>query len=146
MPSYLRNIRLTRVDLVDAGANFDPETEDGAHVLLVKRAPQEVTMKATQREQAEADALAPVRPRLREARDESAVRKKYDLEPETPAEIVYQATVGRWAQELMKRDPSLTAAQARVRVLKTPRGGAAFGLYCSAKGRTLEEFAKMLGD
>ena len=143
MPTYLKNVRLTRVDLVDAGANYDPETEDGAHVMLAKRATPEVTMK---RAHIETEILGLVRPTLREAVDESAVRKRFDLEPESPASLVYQSTVGRWAQELMKRDPSLTAAQARANILRTPRGGKAFQLYLAAKGRTLEEFAKMIGD
>lgn len=38
MPAFLKNLRVTRVDLVDNGANQD-HTGDGAHVLLFKRAP-----------------------------------------------------------------------------------------------------------
>jgi hypothetical protein len=37
MPRNLRNLRFTRVALVDKGANFDRETKDGAHILLWKR-------------------------------------------------------------------------------------------------------------
>jgi BMFP domain-containing protein YqiC len=39
MPTELRELEITRVDLVDQGANFDPATGDGSHVLLFKRAP-----------------------------------------------------------------------------------------------------------
>ncbi len=35
---FLRNIRAKRVALVDEGANFDPKTGDGAHVMLWKHA------------------------------------------------------------------------------------------------------------
>jgi hypothetical protein len=37
-PGILRNLRIKRVDLVDMGANFDPTTGDGAHILLFKSA------------------------------------------------------------------------------------------------------------
>jgi hypothetical protein len=36
-PGILRNLRIKRVDLVDAGANFDASTGDGAHIMLFKR-------------------------------------------------------------------------------------------------------------
>jgi len=35
--TVLRNLRIKRVAIVDKGANFDPETGDGAHILLYKR-------------------------------------------------------------------------------------------------------------
>lgn len=38
MPTRLRQLRITRSDLVDKGAAYDPETGEGAHVLLYKRA------------------------------------------------------------------------------------------------------------
>lgn len=38
-PGFLRNLRIKRVSLVDAGANFDPTTGDGAHIMLYKAAP-----------------------------------------------------------------------------------------------------------
>src|SRR5258708_6850864 len=38
MPRKLKNLRITRVDLVDKGANYDPKTGAGAFILLVKRA------------------------------------------------------------------------------------------------------------
>lgn len=38
MPTKLKGLRITRVDLVDKGANFDPSTGEGSHVLLAKRA------------------------------------------------------------------------------------------------------------
>lgn len=34
----LTNLRINRVDLVDRGANLDPDSGDGAHILLAKRA------------------------------------------------------------------------------------------------------------
>jgi hypothetical protein len=39
MPTKVVKLVLDRVDLVDAGANFDLETGEGAHVRLLKRAP-----------------------------------------------------------------------------------------------------------
>lgn len=38
MSTLLKNLKITRVDLVDIGANLDPVTGDGAHVVLWKRA------------------------------------------------------------------------------------------------------------
>lgn len=38
-PASLRNLKITRVALVDAGANFDKKTGDGAHIMLFKSAP-----------------------------------------------------------------------------------------------------------
>ena len=38
MAKKLKNLKITRVDLVDKGANYDPATGEGAHVLLYKRA------------------------------------------------------------------------------------------------------------
>lgn len=38
-PAALRNLKITRVALVDAGANFDKKTGDGAHIMLFKSAP-----------------------------------------------------------------------------------------------------------
>lgn len=38
-PGVLRNLRIKRVDLVDMGANFDPITGDGAHIMLFKGGP-----------------------------------------------------------------------------------------------------------
>jgi hypothetical protein len=35
----ITRMQLDRVDVVTQGANFDPETNDGAHILLMKRAP-----------------------------------------------------------------------------------------------------------
>lgn len=35
--NILRNLRITRVALVDKGANFDPTSGEGAHVMLFKR-------------------------------------------------------------------------------------------------------------
>lgn len=37
-PGVLRNLRIKRVSLVDMGANTDPITGDGAHIMLYKRA------------------------------------------------------------------------------------------------------------
>lgn len=37
-PGILRNLRIKRVALVDAGANFDKHTGDGAHIMLFKSA------------------------------------------------------------------------------------------------------------
>lgn len=39
MATLLRRLRVKRVDLVDKGANFDPATGEGAHVLLFKSQP-----------------------------------------------------------------------------------------------------------
>lgn len=36
-PGVLRNMRVKRVAIVDAGANFDKQTGDGAHIMLFKR-------------------------------------------------------------------------------------------------------------
>lgn len=41
-PGILRNLRFKRVSLVDMGANFDPATGDGAHIMLYKAAPRPV--------------------------------------------------------------------------------------------------------
>jgi hypothetical protein len=38
MPSRLKRLKITRADLVDRGANYDPSSGEGAHVLLFKRA------------------------------------------------------------------------------------------------------------
>lgn len=35
-PGVLRNLKINRVALVDAGANFDKATKDGAHIMLFK--------------------------------------------------------------------------------------------------------------
>ena len=37
MATRLRNLKITAVALVDRGANYDPDTGEGAHVLLYKR-------------------------------------------------------------------------------------------------------------
>lgn len=37
-PGILRNLRIKRVSLVDLGANTDPVTGDGAHIMLYKQA------------------------------------------------------------------------------------------------------------
>jgi hypothetical protein len=34
----LHNLKVTRIDLVDRGANFDTRTGEGAHVMIFKRA------------------------------------------------------------------------------------------------------------
>jgi hypothetical protein len=41
MATKLNNLRITRVDLVDRGANFDKNTGQGAHVVICKRADDE---------------------------------------------------------------------------------------------------------
>ena len=38
MAKELVNLRITRVDLVDMGANFDRDTGDGSHIMIYKRA------------------------------------------------------------------------------------------------------------
>ena len=38
MPTKLKNLTINRVDLVDLGANLDPETGEGAHIMLFKAA------------------------------------------------------------------------------------------------------------
>lgn len=43
-PTLLRLSRITRVDLVDKGASYDPVTGEGAHVLIHKRAPVATTL------------------------------------------------------------------------------------------------------
>jgi hypothetical protein len=39
MPHRLKRLRITRADLVDRGANYDPTSGEGAHVVLFKRDP-----------------------------------------------------------------------------------------------------------
>ena len=41
MAKELTNLRVTRVDLVDVGANLDRDTGDGSHVMIYKRAEDE---------------------------------------------------------------------------------------------------------
>lgn len=38
-PGFLRNLRIKRVALVEAGANFDKRTGDGAHIMMYKASP-----------------------------------------------------------------------------------------------------------
>ena len=38
MPTKLRNLKIRRVDLCDLGANYDPRTGEGAHILIAKAA------------------------------------------------------------------------------------------------------------
>lgn len=47
MARDLKNIRFTRVALVDKGANFHKQTKDGAHILLWKRQNEEKIMPLT---------------------------------------------------------------------------------------------------
>jgi hypothetical protein len=35
--ALLKNLKVTRVDLVDKGANYDPESGEGSHVMIFKR-------------------------------------------------------------------------------------------------------------
>lgn len=79
MPNFLKNLRVTRVDLVDNGANQD-HTGDGAHVLLFKRAPNSTEDEMPNLSEMTADELRKHAEDQQEAFD--ALQKSFDEQAE----------------------------------------------------------------
>jgi hypothetical protein len=115
----LKNLKIRRVDLVDHGANFDPETGDGAHVLLYKRA----------------GGIAEHRMKQIEDTTWNEVLRVAKAQSLTPREVAWAAMEAR-AQEIQRRDPQITIEAAHERASRVdPTYGDLYRVYRARQAR-----------